>query len=357
MLSVEAINELLRKAKSEIAAAKSTPELESLKVTHLGRKSALSGLMRQVADVPLEERKQLGALANNVKEELTRSLALRQDELYLAETKTKKDPNLDLSLPGYPCHFANAHPLRIVANKILDVFKKLGFNYVESPEIETDTNNFEYLNIPEDHPARDMWDTLYLKISNLKSQISNPQEKWLLRTHTTPTQVHVMRAVKPPCRVVTVGKVFRREAVDATHLPVFNQVDAFYVDTKVSMVDLKATLEAWAVNLFGSGADIRFRPSYFPFTEPSCEVEIKCFLCNGKSCSTCKNGYIEMLGAGMMHPSVLATQGHDPKRWRGFAFGLGLERVAMVLWGIPDIRLLYENDIDFLAQFSSEGLK
>ncbi|MBI2070077.1 MAG: phenylalanine--tRNA ligase subunit alpha [Elusimicrobia bacterium] len=343
--SASQIDELKEKALRSLAQAATLEALEDLRVETLGRKSELSLLLRSLAHMSIEEKRDLGSKANAARQALEQAFDARAGELRRKFLLDKASAE-DLSLPGLSLPAGRRHPLGIVAERILEVFSRLGFRYVEGREIETDENNFTMLNIPEDHPARDMHDTLYLETG--AGQTSG---KRLLRTHTTPVWIPIMKNSPPPWRVVTCGKVFRSEAVDATHLPVFHQIDAFYVDSHCSLADLKATLELWAGELFGRGTAIRFRPSYFPFTEPSCEVEVRCFRCQGKGCPTCKNGWIEMLGAGMIHPLILKRLGHDPKQWRGFAFGLGLERVAMVCWGVPDIRLFYENNLEFLEQF------
>ncbi|MFC1520856.1 phenylalanine--tRNA ligase subunit alpha [Elusimicrobiota bacterium] len=345
------ITHLKTKALEQISAAKSAEDLESLKTSYLGRKGALTSVLKTIGNLPPDERKQAGIKANEAKNELASALEEKTKALKKTIFAQPKNKESDQTLPGRPVHFGNPHPLRIVADRILSVFTSMGFTYIESPEIETDHNNFTCLNIPEGHPARDMHDTLYLNLQDEKCKASDKTE-WLLRTHTTPIQNHVMKDVAPPYRIVTYGKVFRREAIDATHFPVFHQVEAFVVDQASTFADLKTTLETWALKFFGPGIKIKFRPSYFPFTEPSCEVVLSCFMCNGKGCPTCKStGWIEMLGAGMIHPQVLKRHGHDPTKWRGFAFGLGMERVAMALWSVPDIRLFWDNDLDFLSQF------
>ncbi|MEK6544749.1 MAG: phenylalanine--tRNA ligase subunit alpha [Elusimicrobiota bacterium] len=329
-------------ALAAIGKAATSEELERLRVLYAGRKSELARIMGTLASMTPEEKRTFGARANRIKADIESTLTARAAAL--AQTQATAGPAIDITLPATPEAPGHRHPLDIVAAKALEVFKKLGFKYLEGPEIESDERNFTALNIEPAHPARDMHDTLYIK----------DQPNLLLRTHTTPLQTYLMRAVEPPYRVVTYGKVFRCEAVDATHLPVFHQIDAFFVDHKASMADLKSTLETWAAELFGAKTKIRFRPSYFPFTEPSCEVEVACFLCHGQGCPTCKrSGWIELLGAGLIHPNVLEHNGQDPKKWKGFAFGMGVERVAMTLWGIPDIRLFYENDLDFLEQFNA----
>lgn len=341
-LSPNELKKFQEQALGQIARAASRDSLEALRLEVLGRKSKLNSLLHGLAQMNLEEKRVIGSLANEIKHQIAAAIDRRETELRRAElSMASDDPSWDRTLPGSPWPPGSRHPLMIAGQKILQVFEQLGFIFSEGPEIESDEHNFTLLNIPPDHPARDMHDTLYLG------------EKWLLRTHTTPFWIPVMKEGPPPYRHVTMGKVFRREAIDATHLPVFHQIDAFAVDRDLSLADLKATLETWAMRLFGAGTEIRFRPSYFPFTEPSCEVEIRCFRCRGRGCATCGNGWLEMLGAGMIHPSILERLGHDPQEWRGYAFGLGLERVAMVLWGIPDIRLLYENNINFLEQFST----
>lgn len=340
------IETLKEQALRQINEAKTKEELENLRISYLGRKGPINQFLRQLAQLDLETRRDIGSLANLAKETLTEAIGRRRKELQNTQTQKNVESAIDATLPGTPWMFGHRHPLTVVTRRILSVFKTLGFRYLEGSEIESDERNFTDLNISADHPARDMHDTLYLKSLNTAKG-----ERLLLRTHTTPMQIHVMKKMAPPYRIVTWGKVFRREAIDATHLPVFHQIDAFHVDENVNMADLKATLQAWTLEMFGRKAAVRFRPSYFPFTEPSCEVEVACFFCHGQGCATCKNGWIEMLGAGMIHPHVLARQGRDPKRWKGFAFGLGVERVAMVLWGIPDIRLFYENQLAFLEQF------
>ncbi|MBI4064240.1 MAG: phenylalanine--tRNA ligase subunit alpha [Elusimicrobia bacterium] len=346
-LSLEKLEKLKKQALGAVARAHARKALDELRVRYLGRKSEINTLLRGLAELSLEEKREIGARANEIKQELEAEFAAWESAALKRELEQGDKP--DLTLPGTPAHFGRRHPLNIVAGRILKVFEGMGFKYVEGSEIESDENNFTMLNMPEDHPAREMQDTFYLQ--NVEGR-GEDAGKLLLRTHTTPVWIPVMKNAPPPYRVVSCGKVFRRDAIDATHLPFFHQIDAFAVDENCSMADLKSTLEIWARELFGPQTQIRFRPSYFPFTEPSCEVEVRCFLCQGKTCSTCKNGWIEMLGAGMIHPAILERLGHDPKKWRGFAFGLGLERVAMVAWGIPDIRLFYENDLRFLEQFS-----
>ncbi|HXG17314.1 MAG TPA: phenylalanine--tRNA ligase subunit alpha [Calidithermus sp.] len=335
---VEAIAE---EARAAIARAATSAELEQLRVRYLGRQGVLTRLLRSLAALPAAERPAVGAAANALKRDLEAWLELRLQETREAERRQERARRrLDLTLPGRRPPRGSLHPLTQVQDEIVRIFVGLGFSVAEGPEIEDDYHNFEALNIPRDHPARDMQDTFYLG------------EDILLRTHTSPVQIRTMQAQRPPVRVICPGRVYRRDA-DLTHSPMFHQVEGLAVDRGISMGDLKGTLELFAREMFGPRSRIRFRPSFFPFTEPSAEVDVLCFLCGGQGCRVCKqSGWLEILGSGMVHPQVLRNVGYDPEEVTGWAFGLGVERVAMLKYGIDDIRLFFENDLRFLRQFA-----
>jgi phenylalanyl-tRNA synthetase alpha chain len=335
---VEAIAE---EARAAIARATTSAELEQLRVRYLGRQGSLTRLLRSLGSLPAAERPEVGAAANALKRDLEAWLELRLGETREAERRQERArQRLDLTLPGRRPPRGSLHPLTQVQDEIVRIFVGLGFSVAEGPEIEDDYHNFEALNIPRDHPARDMQDTFYLG------------EDTLLRTHTSPVQIRTMQAQRPPVRVICPGRVYRRDA-DLTHSPMFHQVEGLAVDRSISMGDLKGTLELFAREMFGPRSKIRFRPSFFPFTEPSAEVDVLCFLCGGEGCRVCKqSGWLEILGSGMVHPQVLKNVGYDPEEVTGWAFGMGVERVAMLKYGIDDIRLFFENDLRFLRQFA-----
>lgn len=329
---------------SAVPKAADLAALEGLRVSYLGRKGSLTQLLKSLKDLPLEDRKRLGPLANGLKE---RTEALLEEKLKSLQRSgfegEIRKASLDLTLPSYfhrtLAAAGHLHPVTQTLREMTDILRSLGFGYAEGPLVETDYYNFEALNIPPEHPARDMQDTFYLAAPF----------SLLMRTHTSPVQIRRMESSRPPVRIMAPGRVFRHEAVDASHSAVFHQVEGLYVDRKVSMADLKGTLDLFLKGLFGPGAQIRFRPSYFPFTEPSAEVDVRCLF---GACSVCKgSGWLEMLGAGLVHPNVLKEVGYDPGLWSGFAFGIGVERVAMLRCGIQDIRQFYENDLRFLTQF------
>ena len=335
------VDAIAREAREAVAAARTAAELEQVRVKHLGRQGAITQLLRSLGALSAAERPLVGAAANEAKREIEALLDERlgvAQELERAHARAAARP--DLTLPGRRPPRGVVHPLKRVEDEIIEVFAGLGFSVVEGPEIESDYLNFEALNIPKDHPARDMQDTFYIS------------ESMLLRTHTSPVQIRTMQAQRPPVRVIVPGTVYRRDVADMTHSPVFHQVEGLAVDRDISMGDLKGTLELFAREMFGSGSAIRFRPSFFPFTEPSAEVDVRCFLCQGAGCRVCKqSGWLEILGSGMVHPQVLKNVGYDPEEVTGWAFGLGVERVAMLKYGIDDIRLFFENDLRFLRQF------
>jgi len=336
------VDAILEEARGATAAARSAAELEQVRVRFLGRQGALTQLLRSLGTLPPEERPVVGAAANEAKRQLEALLETRVDAATQAErVSERRRQRLDLTLPGRRPPLGTVHPLTRVHDEIVTIFAGLGFSVAEGPDIETDYYNFEALNIPADHPARDMQDTFYLPGG------------LLLRTHTSPVQIRTMLAQSPPVRIVVPGRVHRRDVPDASHLPVFHQVEGLAVDRHVTMADLKGTLELFAREMFGPKSRIRFRPSFFPFTEPSAEVDVVCFLCGGDGCRVCKqSGWLEILGSGMVHPQVLRNVGYDPEDVTGWAFGMGIERIAMLKYGIDDIRLFYENDLRFLRQFA-----
>ena len=334
------VNAILDAVRRELAAATTRRELEDIRVRFLGKKGALTQLLRRMPAFPPPLRPEIGRLANEAKAEIEAQLAWRLAAIATTERHARLAADrVDLTLPGRRVQPGGLHPLSRVLDEIIDVFVGLGFEVAEGPEVELDYYNFEALNIPKDHPARDMQDTFYVS------------DEILLRTHTSPVQIRTMTGQKPPIRIICPGTVYRRDA-DITHSPMFHQVEGLAVDRDSSMGDLKGTLELFARELFGPDSQIRFRPSFFPFTEPSAEVDVRCFLCKGAGCRVCKaSGWLEILGCGMVHPQVFRKVGYDPEEVTGWAFGMGVERVAMLKYGIDDIRLFFENDLRFLAQF------
>jgi phenylalanyl-tRNA synthetase alpha chain len=336
------VDAIAGEAREAVAAARTAADLERVRVRYLGRQGALTQLLRSLGSLAAPPRPLVGAAANEAKRELEQlvdeRLAAAQDAERARERAAARP---DLTLPGRRRPLGVVHPLRRVEDEIVDVFAGLGFSVVEGPEIETDYNNFEALNFPADHPARDMQDTFFL-----------PGDR-LLRTHTSPVQIRTMKSVPPPVRVIVPGRVYRRYIADASHSPVFHQVEGLAVDRNISMGDLKGTLELFAREMFGARSKIRFRPSFFPFTEPSAEVDVLCFLCGGDGCRVCKqSGWLEILGSGMVHPNVLRNVGYDPEDVTGWAFGMGIERIAMLKYGVDDLRLFFDNDLRFLRQFA-----
>lgn len=328
-------------AKSELEKISDVAELENLRIKYLGKKGELTAVLKQMATLSAEERPVIGQLANKIRADIEEAVSERGAELKkaLAEKKLKAE-KIDVTLPGNLQTVGKLHPLNSVMKEIEEIFLGMGFDIAEGPEVEYDYYNFEALNIPPDHPARDTQDTFYIT------------DNVLLRTQTSSVQIHVMENNKPPIRIISPGRVYRSDAVDATHSPIFHQIEGLVVDKGITMANLVGTLDMLMKRLYGDDCKIRLRPHHFPFTEPSAEVDVLCFNCGGKGCSMCKNeGYVELLGAGMVHPKVLANCGIDPNVYSGFAFGLGLERVVMRKYGINDMRMLYENDLRFLGQF------
>ncbi|MDK2856622.1 MAG: phenylalanyl-tRNA synthetase alpha chain [Bacillota bacterium] len=339
----EKLHALAQAAKEAVRAAKSLEELDGVRIRFLGRKGELTQILRSMKELPPAERPRLGQLANRVRDELEAELAERAENLkrLLEECRLEKE-RLDTTLPGVRPTLGHKHPLTWVLDEIKDIFLRLGFDVVEEPEVEYDYYNFEALNIPKDHPARDMQDTFYIT------------EEILLRTHTSPFQARTLERMAPevPVRVICPGRCYRRDPADATHSPMFYQTEILAVDKNISFAHLKWILITFVREMFGKNREVRFRPSFFPFTEPSAEVDISCVVCGGKGCSLCKGtGWLEILGSGMVHPRELEIAGYDPRKVSGFAAGMGPDRIAMLKYGIDDIRLFYENDLRFLRQF------
>jgi phenylalanyl-tRNA synthetase alpha chain len=337
-MNIDQVKSLESVALQNIRLARTPEELELLRVKYLGRKGDLTGVLRSLGKLDPEVRRTVGQEANRAKEALEAALdeALRalKGAARLATT-----PAVDVTLPGRGLPRGRLHPLNQVMAEVCDIFLHLGFEAVEGPEVELDWYNFEALNLPPDHPARDMQDTFYFN------------DKVLLRTHTSPMQIRTMEQRQPPVRIIAPGKVYRRDS-DITHSPMFHQVEGLLVDKGVTFADLKGVLIAFVHQMFGPEVGVRFRPSYFPFTEPSAEVDIECVMCGGHGCRVCKaTGWLEVLGSGMVHPAVFEAVGYDPETYTGFAFGLGIERIAMLKYGIDDIRLFFDNDLRFLRQF------
>ncbi|MDD2654970.1 MAG: phenylalanine--tRNA ligase subunit alpha [Candidatus Omnitrophica bacterium] len=336
------IADIEKEAIEEIQKAQDASDLEKARIKFLGRRGIITDIMSRLPELAPEQRPLVGKQANDLKVKLITLISERQRQLKdIAQTGTKE--KIDLSLPGIKEELGHKHPLISTIEQICDIFKGIGFKVVEGPEIETEYNNFTGLNIPIEHPSRDVFDTFYLKTQG---------QKLLLRSHTSPVQIRAMSKYKPPLAVIVPGKVYRPDAVDASHSFMFHQVEGFLVDSDVKFSHLKGVLTYFCQEMFGKDIKMRFRPHFFPFTEPSAEVDISCIICKGKGCSVCgKKGWLEILGSGMIHPNVFKHVGYDAKRYTGFAFGMGVERIAMLKYGINDIRLFFENDLRFLKQF------
>jgi phenylalanyl-tRNA synthetase alpha chain len=349
------VTEALRALEAEVARARellageaSPAEVDAAQVALLGRKAPLSEIKRSLGGLDEAGRRDVGRATNEARAAIESLLEAARSASADEEARRRlEDERLDVTLPGRANRPGSLHPLTIVEYRIVEVFMRMGYQVVEGPEIETDWYNFQALNIPPDHPARTIKDTLYVDVPD--------RPDLLLRTETSAMQIHTMESQQPPVYIVSPGRTFRRDTQDATHSPVFHQVEGLAVDEGLSFSDLKGTLEAFAQALFGPEQRVRLTASYFPFVEPGAQVEVSCFVCGGIGCRTCGNGWIEILGSGMVHPNVLENCGYDAERYTGFAFGMGIERVAMLAYGIPDIRLLFESDVRFLSQFRAAG--
>jgi phenylalanyl-tRNA synthetase alpha chain len=336
----EKLEQMRAEALARTTACEDLKSLTQLQVEYLGRKGAVTGLLRETGSLPAEERPAFGKLANTVKVEIQAAIdAKRAAFENKARERELRQKSVDVTLPGIRPELGHRHPITIVLGEIVEIFESLGFEVATGPEVETDYYNFEALNFPKDHPTRDMQDTFFIS------------DTVILRTHTSPVQIRAMLAQRPPVRIIAPGKVFRRDD-DVTHSPMFCQVEGLVVDEHITLGDLKGVLEAFIHRLYGPKTKLRFRPSFFPFTEPSAEVDIQCVICGGSGCRVCSHsGWLEILGSGMVHPKVFEAVDYDPERYTGFAFGLGVDRIAMLKYGIEDIRLFYENNIKFLEQF------
>lgn len=337
----EQLKSIEERAKDELSKIGDVKLLEDFRVRFLGKKGEITSILKQMGKLSPEERPVVGQLANKVRADIEEALNARKAELKSRMEEIRlKEESIDVTLPGKSMKIGRAHPLKVTLEQVEEVFLGMGFDIVEGPEVETDHYCFEALNMPKHHPARDTQDTFYIN------------ENVLLRTQTSSVQIRTMEKRKPPIRIISPGSVYRSDAVDATHSPIFHQIEGLVVDKGITMADLKGTLELLMKRLYGDDAQIRLRPHHFPYTEPSAEVDLMCFNCHGKGCSMCKQeGWVELLGSGMVHPKVLAECGIDPEVYSGFAFGIGLERITMGRYSINDMRLLYENDMRFLEQF------
>ncbi|MEP9409254.1 phenylalanine--tRNA ligase subunit alpha [Peribacillus frigoritolerans] len=340
----ERLLELQEEALQKVAAASELKELNEVRVAYLGKKGPITEVLRGMGKLSAEERPKIGALANEVREAIATKIEEKQKALETVAVNAKlATETIDVTLPGRPVNKGNLHPLTRIVEEIEDLFIGMGYTVAEGPEVESDYYNFEALNLPKSHPARDMQDSFYIT------------DEILMRTHTSPVQARTMEKHKGqgPVKIICPGKVYRRDNDDATHSHQFQQIEGLVIDENISMSDLKGTLDVFAKKVFGQDREIRLRPSFFPFTEPSVEVDISCKICGGKGCSVCKKtGWIEVLGAGIVHPNVLEMAGFDSKKYSGFAFGMGVERIAMLKYGVDDIRHFYTNDVRFLKQFN-----
>lgn len=338
---LNALKTIQEQAAQSLAAVSDPKLLEELRVRYLGKKGELTAILKQMGSLSAEERPKVGQFANEVRAAIEQLIDQKAAEIKLCvQQKKLESEHLDVTMPGKAMPLGKAHPLTKVLDEVKEIFLGMGFSIAEGPEVELDYYNFEALNIPKNHPARDTQDTFYIS------------ENVVLRTQTSPVQVRTMENQKPPIRIIAPGRVYRSDAVDATHSPLFHQIEGLVVDKDVTMADLKGTLEMFVKRLYGEESVVRFRPHHFPFTEPSAELDVQCFSCHGEGCRLCKGeGWIEVLGCGMVHPNVLSICGIDPEEYSGFAFGIGLERIVMRRYKIDDLRLFFENDVRFLDQF------
>ncbi len=332
---------LLEQAKQEIKSASGLKDLEDLRIKYLGKKGDVTQVLKNMKDLSAEERPLIGKIANDVREEIESLLESSKEDKKAYEIQAQlENESIDVTMPSKSTIRGHKHPINVALDEVIDIFLGMGFKIAEGPEVETVYHNFDALNAPIDHPSRSLSDTFYIT------------EDMILRTQTSPIQVRTMKNQKPPIKIIAPGRCFRNDEIDATHSPMFHQIEGLVIDKNITMADLKGTLDMFAKRLFGSQTKTKFRPHYFPFTEPSGEVDVSCFKCGGEGCRFCKNsGWIEILGCGMVHPNVLRECGIDPTEYNGFAFGMGLDRVTMLKYEIDDIRVLFENDIRFIKQF------
>ncbi len=337
----EQLAKIVEQALEQLKEVGDSAALEQLRVRIMGKKGELTAILRGMGQLSPQERPAMGQWVNEARRKLEEAIESRKQALEQAEKEARLAREaIDVTLPGRERALGSLHPMNIVLEDLLEIFTGMGFEVVEGPEVEYDRYNFELLNLPKNHPARDAQDTFYI------------DDNVVLRTHTSPVQARIMTTRKPPIRIVCPGRVYRADEVDATHSPVFHQIEGLVIDEHISIGDLKGTLDTFAQRLYGEGVATRFRPSFFPFTEPSAEVDLTCANCHGKGCKMCKGtGWIEVLGSGMVNPKVLDMCGIDSKRYTGFAFGMGIERLAILRYNVPDMRYLYENDLRFLRQF------
>jgi len=363
------LENLHNQIEQDFAGVSSPEALEALRVKYLGRKGILAELTAGIANLPPNQRPQFGQQINQIKQKVTQLFEEKKQGLKGKSVTVTPSTvqmgidvpfpkvsvgDIDITSPGEPPQkLGHRHLITQVIEEICDIFIRLGFVVAEGPEIETEFNNFTALNIPLEHPSRDMFDTFYLNTPKKnKNQELQRKERFLLRSHTSPAQIRVMKSRKPPLAIIVPGRVYRPDAVDASHSFVFHQIEGFMVDQDIGFADLKGILQLFAKSVFGEDINMRFRPHFFPFTEPSAEVDISCIICQGRGCSVCgRKGWLEILGSGMIHPNVFQQVGYSPKKYTGFAFGMGVERIAMLKYGINDIRLFFENDLRFLRQF------
>lgn len=337
----EKLQVLLQDAKNEISTAKALKDLEDIRIKFLGKKGEVTSVLKNMKDLSAEERPLIGKIANEIREEIENLLdAVKEDKKKLEIEERLEKESIDVTMPSRQPSRGHKHPINVALDEIIEIFLGMGFKIAEGPEVETVYHNFDALNAPVDHPSRSLSDTFYIT------------EDLILRTQTSPIQVRTMMNQKPPIKIIAPGRCFRNDEIDATHSPMFHQIEGLVIDKDITMADLKGTLDMFAKRLFGSQTKTKFRPHYFPFTEPSGEVDVSCFKCGGEGCRFCKgSGWIEILGCGMVHPNVLRECGIDPEVYNGFAFGMGLDRITMLKYEIDDIRVLFENDIRFIKQF------
>jgi len=348
MASKAELEHIYTQAKATVEAASDLRELDQARVEYLGKKGRITSVLKTLGQLAPEEKKTVGQAANEVRQRLEQDISARQSELSRAEVAERLATEaIDITLPGRRPAHGNRHLIAQVVKEITDIFIGLGYKVAEGPEVELDYYNFKALNTPADHPARSLQDTFYIK----RESVQPADDDIVLRTHTSPVQIRVMKEQEPPVYIIAPGKAFRRDVPDPSHLPMFHQVEGLAVDEGLTFGDLKGTLEAFTKQMFGKKRKIRLRPHFFPFTEPSAEVDVSCAVCDGEGCRLCGSGWLEILGAGMVDPNVLIEVGYDPEKVNGFAFGMGVERIALLMHGVPDLRMFIENDMRFVKQF------